>query len=95
MGFNTTWDKYYEKYKDKLGVNAQAVMQKNNEACSSFFSLLKLKKEGKLPSFIKRVSPPKNWKDRETKKRKLMLVIRQDRYVVDEQNHKLILKGFN
>jgi len=95
VGFNTTWDKYYEKYKDKLGVNAQAVMQKNNEACSSFFSLLKLKKEGKLPSFIKRVSPPKNWKDRETKKRKLMLVIRQDRYVVDEQNHKLILKGFN
>jgi len=56
--------------------------------------LLKLKKEGKLPSFMKRVSPPKYWKDKETKKRKLMLVIRQDRYVVDEQNHKLILKDF-
>jgi transposase len=95
VDFNTTWDKYYEKYKDKLGsANAQAVMKKNNEAWSSFFSLLKLKKEGKLPSFMKRVSPPKYWKDKETKKRKLMLVIRQDRYIVDEQNHKLILKDF-
>jgi putative transposase len=55
--------------------------------------LLKLKKEGKLPPFIKRVSPPNYWKDRETKW-KLMLAIRQDRYIVDEQNHKLILKGF-
>jgi len=70
-------------------------MKKNNEAWNSFFSLLKLKKEGKLPPFIKRVSPPSYWKDRETKKRKLMLVIRQDRYIVDEQNRKLILKGFN
>jgi len=96
VDFNTTWDKYYEKYKDKLGsANAQAVMKKNNEAWSSFFSLLKLKKEGKLPSFMKRVSPPKYWKDKETKKRKLMLVIRQDRYIVDEQNHKLILMDFN
>ena len=82
--------------KDKLGsANAQAVMQKNNEAWSSFFSLLKLKKEGKLPPLIKRVSPPNYWKDRETKKRKLIFAIRQDRYVVDEQNHKLILKDFN
>jgi len=41
------------------------------------------------------VSPPRYWKDRETKKRKLLLVVRGDRYVVDEQNHKLILKDFN
>jgi transposase len=95
VDFDTTQDKYYEKYKEELGVNVQAVMQKNNEAWSSFFSLLKLKKEGKLPPFIKRVSPPKYWKDKETKKRKLMLVIRQDRYVVDKQNNKLILKDFN
>jgi len=90
-----TWDKYYERYKGALGVNAQAVLQKNNEAWSSFFSLLKLKKEGKLPPHVKRVSPPKYWKDRETKERKLLLVVRQDRYVVDEQNHKLILRDFN
>jgi len=95
VDFKTTWDKYYEKYKDKLGVNAQAVLQKNNEAWSSFFSLLKLKKEGKLPPHIRKVSSPKYWKDRETKKRKLILVVRQDRYVVDEQNHKLVLKDFD
>jgi len=81
VDFKGTWGKYYEKYKEELGVNAQAVMQKNNEAWSSFFSSLKLKKEGKLPPHMKHVSPP-NWKDGETKKRKPLLVVRQDRYVV-------------
>jgi len=38
VSFEETWDKYYEKYKGVLGVNAQAVMQKNNEAWNSFFS---------------------------------------------------------
>jgi putative transposase len=89
-----TWDKYYEKYKGILGVNAQAVLRKNNEAWNSFFSLLKLKKEGKLPSHMKRVGPPRYWKDRESKERKLILVVRQDRYIVDEQNHRLVLKDF-
>jgi len=92
VDFKGTWDKYYEKYKSVLGVNAQAVMQKNNEAWNSFFSLLKLKKEGKLPPFMNRVSPPKYWKEGESKKRrKLLLVVRQDRYEVDEQN-RIVLK---
>jgi putative transposase len=89
-----TWDKYYERYKNVLGVNAQAVLQKNNEAWSSFFSLLKLKRKGKLPPNIKRVSPPKYWKDRGSNERKLILVVRQDRYIVDEQNHRLVLRDF-
>ena len=93
VDFKSTWDKYYEKYKGILGVNAQAVLQKNNEAWSSFFSLLNLKKKGKLPPHMNHVSPPRYWK--KEKKRKLLLVIRQDRYVVDEKNHKLILKDFN
>jgi putative transposase len=90
-----TWDKYYGRYKGALGVNAQAVLQKNNEAWSSFFSLLKLKKEGRLPPHVRRVGPPKYWKDRETRERRLILVVRQDRYVVDEQNHRLVLRDFN
>jgi putative transposase len=94
VDFKSTWDKYYEKYKKILSVNAQAVLQKSNEAWSSFFSLLRLRKENKLPPFMKRVSPPGYWKDRETGKRKLILVVRQDRYVVDEQRHVLILKDF-
>ncbi|MFP3312989.1 MAG: transposase [Thermocladium sp.] len=92
VDFEGTWDKCYEKYKEELGVNAQAVMQKNNEAWNSLFSLLKLKKGRKLPSHMEHVSPPGYWKDGETGKRRLLLVVRQDRYVVDEQ--KLVLKDF-
>ena len=41
--------KYYEKYRGELGsANTQQVLNKNNEAWSSFFSLLKLKKENCL-----------------------------------------------
>jgi putative transposase len=95
VDFKSTWDKYYEKYKGMLGVNAQAVLQKNNEAWNAFFSLLRLKKEGKLPPYMNHISPPGYWKDKETGRRKLIIVIRQDRYVVDEQRHVLILKDFN
>jgi len=62
VDFEGTWDKCYEKYKEELGVNAQAVMQKNNEAWNSTFSLLKLRKENKLPH-MKHVGPPNYWKD--------------------------------
>jgi putative transposase len=89
-----TYRKYYEKYRSVLGVNAQQVLNKNNEAWSSFFSLLKRRREGKLPPHMKRVGPPKYWKDREGKERKLIRVVRQDRYVVDEQNHRLVLRDF-
>ncbi|MEG9195260.1 MAG: hypothetical protein V6S10_08085 [Candidatus Methanoglobus sp.] len=95
VDFRGTWDKYYEKYKNALGVNAQAVLQKNNEAWSSFFSLLKLRKENRLQPFMKLVNPPKYWKDEETGERKLILAVRQDRYAVDEQNRKLILRDFS
>jgi len=84
--------KYYGKYRGELGsANAQQVLNKNNEAWNSFFSLIKLR-EGKLPPHMDRVSPPSYWKDESG--RKLILVVRQDNYVVDEKNHKLILKYF-
>jgi putative transposase len=96
VDFKGTWDKYYEKYKNVLGpANAQAVIQKNNEAWNSFFALLNLMKEGKLPPHITHVSQPGYWKDKETGRRKLIIVIRQDRYVVDEQRHVIILKDFS
>jgi len=95
IDFKGTWNKYYEKYKGILGpANVQAVMQKNNEDWNSFFSLLNMKKEGKLPPHMKRVSPPGYWKDKETGRRKLIIVIRQDRYVVDVERRILILKDF-
>jgi putative transposase len=95
IDFKGTWDKYYGKYKNVLGVNAQAVMQKNNEAWNSFLHLLRLRREGKLPPFMRRINPPGYWKDRVAGRRKLLLVVRQDRYEVDERNHKLILKDFD
>jgi len=96
VDFKGTWDKYYEKYKGVLGpANAQAVMQKNNEDWNSFFSLLNLKKEGKLPPHITHVSPPGYWKDKDTGKRKLIIVIRQDRYEVDVERRVIILKDFD
>jgi putative transposase len=70
------------------------VLQKSNEAWNAFFSLLRLKKEGKLPPFMRRVNLPGYWKDRATGRRRLVLVVRQDRYVVDEQSHVIILKDF-
>ncbi|MGC8598077.1 MAG: RNA-guided endonuclease TnpB family protein, partial [Thermocladium sp.] len=95
VDFRGTWSKYYEKYKGMLGsANAQAVMQKNNEAWSSFFTLLKMRKEGKLPQHMNHMSPPRYWKDEEGGRR-LILVIRQDRYEVDEQRRVIKLKDFH
>jgi len=42
-----------------------------------------------------RVSPPGYWKDEATGKRKLIIVVRRDRYVVDEQRRVIILKDFD
>jgi len=93
VDFKGTYDKYYGKYRGELGsANTQQVLNKNNEAWSSFFSLLKLRKENKLPPHMNHVSPPSYWKDEDG--RKLLLAVREDNYVVDEKNHKLILKFF-
>jgi transposase len=87
-----TYDEYYGKYRGELGsANTQQVLNKNNEAWSSFFSLLKLRKENKLPPHMNHVSPPSYWKNEDG--RKLLLVVREDNYVVDEKNH-IILKYF-
>jgi putative transposase len=95
VDFRVTEEKYYERYKGLLGsANTQAVIRKNNEAWNSFFTLLKMKKEGKLPPHMVRVSPPGYWKDREEGRRKLLLVIRQDRYIVDEVGRKIVFKDF-
>jgi putative transposase len=94
VDFRGTWSKYYEKYKRMLGVNAQAVMQKNNEDWNSFFTLLNMKKEGKLPPHMNHVSPPGYWKDRDTGRRKLIIVVRQDRYIIDVERRVIILKDF-
>jgi putative transposase len=41
--------KYYYKYNEVLGVNAQAAIQKNDEAWKAFYEQLDQKKQGRLP----------------------------------------------
>jgi len=82
---NWNADEEYEEFKRILGAaTAQQIIRKNDEAWRSFLKLLKLKREGKLPEHVRKVSPPGYWKDRETGKRRLMTVIRNDRYRIEE-----------
>lgn len=89
VDFGITEKAVYEKYKSVLRVNAQQVARKNAEDWRSFFSLTREKKEGKLPSWFK-PRPPGYWKDG-----RLIVIIRNDRYTVDERNRVVYLKDFN
>jgi len=75
----------YEAFKNYVGsATAQQIMRKNSEAWRSFLSLKRKLKKGELPENVKKVSPPKYWKDRETGKRRLIIVGSRSRKVVEE-----------
>ncbi|ADX81961.1 RNA-guided endonuclease InsQ/TnpB family protein [Saccharolobus islandicus] len=92
IDFTKTEKEVYEKYKHVLKVNTQQVARKNAEDWRSFFSLIEEKKEGKLPKWLK-PRPPGYWKDKNGKY-KLMVIIRNDRYEVDENERVIYLKDF-
>ena len=53
VDIKATYKEFYEKYKVLIGsATTQQILNKNDEAWKSFFKLLKLKKESKLPPFI-------------------------------------------
>ena len=82
-------DELYNEFKPIIGAaTAQQIMRKNDEAWRSFFTLLKLRSNGSLPSHIHNIAPPRYWKDRKTGRRKLMTVIRNDIYKVEEGGKK-------
>jgi len=82
-----THRKYYEKYKGSLGsATAAQVASMNDEAWKSFFALLKAKEEGRIPLFIKRISPPRYWKDKDMGERVKRIPIQYNRYVVEPVN---------
>jgi len=85
-----TYKQFYNRYKILIGsATVQQVLNKNNEAWKSFFALLKAKKEGKLPPFIKKINPPgykKNYSGRV-----LWTVLRNDQYGID--GGKIIIRG--
>ncbi|MEG9195428.1 MAG: transposase, partial [Candidatus Methanoglobus sp.] len=93
VDFARTEKEAYGKHRHVLKVNAQQVARKNAENWRSFFSLIKAKKEGKLPKWF-RPRPPGYWRD-ESGKYKLMIVIRNDRYEVYEDKRIIYLKDFN
>ncbi|MGQ4894678.1 MAG: RNA-guided endonuclease InsQ/TnpB family protein, partial [Candidatus Njordarchaeia archaeon] len=71
----------YDAFKRLVGsATAQQIMRKNGEAWKSFLALKKKLREGKLPKNIGRVSPPRYWKDRATRTRNGIIVIRRDLY---------------
>jgi putative transposase len=89
--------RYYYKYNEVLGVNAQAVIRKSDEAWSSFFELLKLKKRGRLPPHTRKVPPPGYWKYRFTGRKEIHIFVRNDRYrlePMDENGGYFILEDF-
>jgi putative transposase len=56
VDLKATYKEYYEKYKTPIGsATTQQILNKNDEAWNSFFKLLKLKKENKLPPFITKI----------------------------------------
>jgi putative transposase len=75
-----------------LKVNASQVTRKNAESWRSFFSLVKDKKKGKLPKQFK-PEPPGYWKGKYGKY-KLMVIVRNDKYEVNENNRIIYLKDF-
>jgi putative transposase len=92
VDFTRSEKKVYEKYKQVLKVNAQQVARKNAESWRTFFTLIKEKKEGKLPKWFK-PRPPGYWKDKDGNY-KLIVIVRNDRYEVDEENRTIYLKDF-
>ena len=90
VDLKATYKEFYEKYKTLIGsATAQQVLNKNDEAWKSFFKMLKLKKESKLPPFITKISPPGYKK--KNNRRILWTVLRKDQYKIEW--NRLVLKG--
>jgi len=90
IDFDGTYKEFYEKYKPLIGaVTAQTILLRNGKAWKSFFRLLELKREGRLPPSITRVSPPGFGKRNGS--RTLWTIIRKDQYKMD--GGRIILQG--
>jgi putative transposase len=98
IDFKGTEHEFYHRYKSVLGVNAGQVIRLNNSAWKSYFETLRLYKQGKLPRFYGKPSPPGFWKDRLLGKRRLIILVRNDRYYLEPINGGegyVILKDWN
>lgn len=65
---------------------AQPLLKKMAESWKSFWELKKMQSQGRLPSHIHKVRPPRYWKDRETKQTEIkMFCVRNDCYRIKGQ----------
>ncbi|WP_148882933.1 RNA-guided endonuclease InsQ/TnpB family protein [Thermococcus aciditolerans] len=89
VDFNKTEKTVYEEFKREIGsATVQQIARKNAEAWRGFFTLLRKKRNGELPSWLK-PKPPNYLK--EDGRRKPLIVLRNDQYKIE--GNKLILKG--
>jgi len=86
VDFEGTEREFYYKYNDVLGVNAGVVIQLNNQDWKSYFELYRMYKQGELPKFMSKPSPPGFWKDKVLGKRELIILVRNDRYYIEPIN---------
>jgi putative transposase len=90
IDFDGTYKEFYERYRLLIGaVTAQTILLRNGNAWKSFFKLLELKKEGRLPPFMTWISPPGFGKRNGS--RTLWTIIRKDQYKMD--GDRIILQG--
>jgi len=87
VDFKGTEHEFYHKYKSVLGVNAGQVINLNNWMWNSFFKLFRLYRQGKLPRFYGKPSPPGFWRDKVLGKRTLRILVRNDRYYIEPINN--------
>ncbi|WP_460041088.1 RNA-guided endonuclease InsQ/TnpB family protein [Thermococcus atlanticus] len=89
VDFNKTEKIVYKEFKREIGsATVQQICRKNAESWRSFFALLRKKRNGELPSWLK-PKPPNYLK--EDGRRKFLIILRNDQYKID--GNKLILKG--
>jgi len=83
IDFKGTEHELYHRYKGRLGVNAGQVIRLNNSAWKSYFETLKLHRQGRLPKFMGKPSPPGFWRDKVFGRRLLRILVRNDRYYIE------------
>jgi putative transposase len=86
VNFKGTGHEFYHRYNVMLGVNAGQVINLNNWAWDSYFETLKLYRQGRLPKFMGKPSPPGFWRDKVFGRRLLRILVRNDRYYIEPIN---------
>jgi putative transposase len=86
VNFKDTEHEFYYRFNLVLSVNAGQVINLNNWMWNSFFKLSRLYRQGRLPKFMGKPSPPGFWRDKVLGRRLLIILVRNDRYHLEPVN---------